>query len=356
MDDSLLYKNEGVYKILFGISLLAFFSAFILSIISSIGLCTQECSDTQYYRFYGMPFAYVGIPFFALLVILQIGSLYFSSFSAPLKFLTAGAVGAEGMFLGIQEFDIGSWCPICVSIAICVGISAIALAFPFMQKFANDIKKGKQEETMKSIKKSFSMFSVAILGFIIAAAGITKPDYAMNQMNSMKQKIEFGNTNSSIEIYFVTDWFCPACKQVEAELELLVPELLKTNKVFFIDLAIHPESVNYTPYDLAFQVHNKNNYLKIRNALSELTQKTKTPDDEKIKKTAFSAGEKFHELSYSDVQAGLKFFDQIQNKFEIRATPELIIYNQKTEQFKKLKGTAEINRENILKAIQELQK
>ena len=51
---------------------------------------------------------------------------------------------------------------------------------------------------------------------------------------------------------------------------------------------------------------------------------------------------------------GLKYFKTLGTEFDINSTPTLVLVNEATKKGKKLYGFAEINEENINKAIDKL--
>ncbi len=61
-----------------------------------------------------------------------------------------------------------------------------------------------------------------------------------------------GKTSSPTTVYFVSDWFCPICRKIEPAIEKMYPELAKSVRISFIDLPIHKETLNFTPYNLQF--------------------------------------------------------------------------------------------------------
>lgn len=131
---------------------------------------------------------------------------------------------------------------------------------------------------------------------------------------------------------------------------------MKQARFFFIDLPVNPETTNYSPYNLGFLVHNKSKYFQIREALIQLAKKNKSPDDAAISKAAASVGEKLKEISYSDIKAGLSFFDETTTKYKVNSVPTLIIVNTKTHEVRYLKGGNEITEANVFDAIRVLQK
>lgn len=329
--------------------LLAFSGGLFLSAISALGLCTSECSGTKSYLLFGFPFAYVGLVFFSVATLLQLFSTKYPLFRSLLMAMVAGSLGSETMFIWIQKYQLGSWCPICLSIFATLGLSGIIYLGGFIIQF----QQGSQ--LMKAFKNSLCSVPLFLIGFLVAFVGISKPDHQLIAMNSIKEKIAFGDVKSPVEVYFISDWFCSACKKVEPVIQKSSPAIMKQASFFFIDHAVNPDTANYSPYNLDFLVHNKTNYFKIREALIHLAKKDKSPDDAAINKMLAPLGEKLKELSYGDIKAGLYFFDEISKKYNVHSTPTLVIVNTKTHEVRQFKGS-EITESHILEAIQDLKK
>jgi protein-disulfide isomerase len=206
------------------------------------------------------------------------------------------------------------------------------------------------------IRKIFSPFSALIFGVLFAIFGVSKINPLAAQQQTLKESLFFGKADSPIEVYIFTDWFCPACRKVDPEIDKMLPDVQKNAKVYFIDATVHPESLNFTPYNLSFLVNNKDQYMQIRKAIEGLSEKNKTPSDTDIKNTIKPLGAKLKELSYSDVAVGVKFFKKLVKQFDITQTPTVVVINAETKKGKKFSGSSEITQDNILKGIESLQK
>ena len=106
------------------------------------------------------------------------------------------------------------------------------------------------------------MGGVVIVAYVISFYGVFKPEesFAAGLDGDVPY---FGNENSPVEVYYITDWFCPACKQIEPELEPYYPKMMTKARLFFVDYPIHPETMNYIPYNLSFMLNDKKQYFKI---------------------------------------------------------------------------------------------
>ncbi len=314
--------------------------AIFLTFYHFLGFCPEECKHGSEYTIYGISFDWFGILFF-----IPLAALYVASFSYPALYLWVGlmftlALGGEIVFIGVQKFMIGTWCPVCLGIAACVFIGSIT------NYYSTDYKGIK----MKNILQA----SALCLGFIFALMGITKIDAQEAAEASIKERIVFGQANSQIEMYIFTDWLCPACRKAEPSLVEIVKKFSPSTRITFVDHIVHPETVNFIPYNLAFMVNNKENYLQLRDILTDISIKTGKPSEAEIEKAIAPLGIKLQELDYADVSAGMEYFKQLGEKFKVTGTPTVVLVNLSTKKGKKLSGNAEISVEKVGNAIKAL--
>lgn len=325
----------------------AILAGIVLTIISALNICTTACTDAHNYRLWKMPFEVMGGFFFIALAI----SHYLSRDNEKMRFVTeiliAGGLGAELFFIFLQKFYIGSWCPICLSIAGCVFLTGIGYLMW-------EIKE-KEENFMLGRIQVRTLVLVLILGFTSSFFGVSKIDQLQAVEDQIKEKIKLGNKNSHIEVYVFTDWACPACRKTEPALIAMGPKVMEEAQVIFVDTVVHPATLNFAPYNISFMVNNKPNYLKIREALTKLALTNSKPTDEDIQKAIKPLGIKLQELPYADVTQGMKYFEELVERFKITATPTVAIVNRDTKKGKKLSGAEDITQENVLKAIKTLQ-
>lgn len=335
---------------------LALVICLLLSVLSWFELCVQHCSANQDFRLFGMPFAIVGITFFAVCLSLHCLSNRYLYLSRFVGWLIASALGAEIMFIIIQKYQIGHWCPVCLSIAFSLATAGLILLIGYLKNFKLSIQHHNRGEIMNKIKQGLSSVVFIFMGFLMAFIGISKPNEAEAAVNEIKERIVFGTKSSPIHVYFITDWFCPSCRKIEPLIEKIYPEIQSKVAFYFIDFPIHRKSLNFTPYNLAFLVNDKNHYFEARDILSDLSEKSESPDDEEVTKLAKKQGITYKELSFLDVRAGIDFFDTIVDKYDIRATPTIIITNTKNNKVVKLEGRDEITESKVLEAIDKVKK
>jgi protein-disulfide isomerase len=356
-------KSERLYwnRWLFGVTVLALLAGLILSIVSSFRLCSEACAESHNWRFFGVPFESLGLLFFIpvnlLFWISKWSGGWSETFTVVVGLLIAGAAGAEMEFILIQKYKIGSWCPVCLSIAACGGIATLCFGIRNVMEIKYWIAQHKEKgELMTTIWKGMAALSLCAFGFFVALIGVAKMDPLAAVEETIKESLVFGNKESPIEIYMFTDWACPACRAVEPKLEKMLPTLLEKVRFTFVDYAIHTQTVNYSPHNVAFMIRNKEQYLKLRTALTELSRKTGTPKESQVEKIAADVGVHYEPLNYSDVALSQKYFKELAKQLGVRGTPSMILVNRESKKGKKLIGISQISEENVLKAIETLEK
>ena len=209
---------------------------------------------------------------------------------------------------------------------------------------------------MSSIWKEIPSLFVLILGFIAACAGISKFDSLESAESTIKESLFFGDKTTPIEVYVFTDWACPACRELEPDLEKIAPAIINKAKLTFVDYAIHPQTLNYSPYNVSFMIKNKPQYFRLRNEMNKLALNTPDPTEEQIESLAESQGVKYQPLNVADITLSQKYFKELVKQFGVNKTPTVIIINTQSKKGKKLTGLDEITESNIMKAIDSLQK
>lgn len=342
-------------SILYGLTLLALSAGFILAFVSWLRICSEACSEGHNYRLYGIPFEAVGIPFFGILLLGHVLSIRFPRLSIFVAMGLAGAVGAEIMFTYAQKNIIGHWCPLCLSIAATVFIAFLSVAYEYFDELLNYINSRNKGGVMKGIFKGFMCVFLAFLGFVFSQAGFAKYNQLQAAENEVKDQVAFGNLKSPVEVYVFTDWECPSCRHVEPIIEKASPEIMKKARLIFVDLPVHAESMNFTPYNLSFMIKNKPQYFRLRDALTEMSKGSAAPTDEQVEAAAKKLGVTYDQLNYSDVAVGIKYFKHLAKQFSVDRTPTVVIVNKEKKKGKKLIGGGEITQDNLMKAIDSLQ-
>jgi len=245
-----------------------------------------------------------------------------------------------------QHSIIKRWCPMCLAVAFCVCVVGIALAAGHISGVRRQAGSGRRA-MVRQVSKGVFLAAVMVAGAFVTFLGLGNP--ADSRAASLP--LALGKTDSEIEVYVITDWFCPACRKAEPEMERAYPDIMKRARLLFIDQPVHPESMNYIPYNLAFLVREKEKYLEIRKELLRLSQRTKEPSQEDVQKAVAGLGVTYRPLNYADVNAGIQYFQSVVQSFRVEGTPTMVVYNRKTKSAKVLNGVRDISFQNILMAV-----
>jgi len=334
--------SVGVWSVVIWAALAA---AFVLSVFLAVGLCTEACKATYNWTIFRMKFPLLGIGFFALCLML------YSFRDRPVirglfPAVIAGAWGAEATFLYVQHSIIERWCPMCLAVAFCVFVAGVALASGHIAGTRKLFESGR-ELTLRILPKAVFLVAVAFAGAGISFYGLGNPA----DSHAQTIPVALGKQDSDIEVYVFTDWFCNACRAAEPDMDKAYPNIAQRAKLLFIDQPIHPESMNYIPFNLSFLVREKEKYLEIRKALSRLALQTKTPTPEDVQKAVAPLGVTYRPLNYSEVNAGIQYFQSVAKAFRVEGTPSIAVYNRKAKTTKLLVGTRDLSYANILMAV-----
>jgi|MudIll2142460700_1097286.scaffolds.fasta_scaffold01514_8 hypothetical protein len=321
----------------------------ILSVASALNFCAVDaCSEAHKYTLLGIAMPFLGIGFFIIAGILYELSIA-NTFVKPLFLLLMFcASGAEVAFLLIQKFRIQKWCPLCLGVAATVYFVTLVTSFEGVKNMIARVNL-RGIMIMPLMRKIVTIVLVFTAGFFLAYRGMEKGD-----AEESVPKIFLGKQDSSVEVFIMTDWFCPACQKAEQEIERTVPALEKRAKVFFVDIAIHPETLNYTPYNLSFLTYEKSKYMELRKALLGLTKKTKEPTPDDVKGAITPLNVVYKPLSFLEATRGIKFYEAVSREFKVSATPTVVVRDTKTGKVARLVGIKEINETNMIKAVDQI--
>lgn len=307
----------AVSTLLLGLSIAA---GLVLSVLSAFHVCSGACRETAKYTIFGLDFGWFGVGFFLVAALLFAAGVRSSAAAWLLGLFFLAAVGAELRFIWLQKYVIGAWCPVCLGIAATV-FSGAALA---NYKAVFELKRN--GGTMKSYGRYL------VLAAIMAVVGLTASIWGVREeAQAASADIYLGKTGSGVTVYFVSDWFCPACRAIEPETEKMYPEIAGLARVGFVDFPIHPETSNFTPYNLQFLMYEKGKYIQLRKALAELALKTKAPSNDQVQAAIAPTGVKLRQLNFMDVMNGVKFFESIYRGYGVTSTPTVVVTNDKTK-------------------------
>jgi hypothetical protein len=336
----------------------------ICSILSSLNICTGACSSASQYTFLGVQFAWVGLTFSVLAIALCVlegrgGGRY------PLDILVIGAAGAEIKFLLVQHNEIGHWCPICVIIAALVMLLAVIRGAALMRGAIS-------REFAWRVIAGMGIFSCMWLGLAVACLAVkpppsdaATPPYSLNNGGPNSASVDamallgqldiwMGNTSSDVEIFFISDWYCPFCRRTEPEIEKAIPVINKTARYTFLDLPVHAQSRGVVPYHTDLLLGDKAQYMEARKALLKVTGGKTAPTQAEIMKSLTDHGIKWPSVDAMAAKklpamSSLFFLQQ-----GIRTTPTAIIINRKTRTRAVLEGQTEITPVRLAEAIQRI--
>lgn len=349
--------EKSVYcpeKISFWVGAIAILSGLALSIMSWLGVCTEACLEGHKYRIFGMPFEMVGFIYFPALAAAYFSSYSFSRMRVITSMILAAGLGAELLFILIQKYSIGQWCPLCLGIASTILIASVAYSSGYLINFQRLLDQGQRLEIKNALKHAGITFLAFVLGFFSSLIGVSKQNDLQLASTNLEQNLAFGNKDSNIEVFIFTSWGCPACHRLEPLLSKTIEPLFKDSKVIFIDHISDTKTLNFSPYNFSFMIYEKPHYFQLRKMMRTLGAKTDTPTEEEIEVESSKLGVHYRELDYSQVDLGIDYFKQLSNIYEISSLPTAVIVNSTTRKFKKLSGTADITTQKIQKAIEEL--
>lgn len=338
------------------ISAAALAAACLLTFVSYLQLCSQACAEGHSYRIFGFTFETIGLIMFPITLVIHLLSRFHPAFSLLTGWLLCAMLGGEVVCIYIQKYKIGSWCPVCLSIAAVLTVAGLAYLYEYYKDSKQSLENLDRGPIMINVYKGLTGIGFFLIGFLAAFGGIGKYSPLQAAEESIKERITFGNPKSNIEVYVFTDWSCPACRSIEPMLESISPKIMKVAKLTFVDDPVHPETLNFMPYNLSFMVNNKDKYFQLRNALTELSESTKSPTDEQVNAIAAKLDVKYKQLSYADVALANKYYTHLIKQLDVEGTPTVVIINKDTQKGKKLPGVTKITEENIMKTIKNLSK
>lgn len=322
-----------------GILWFAVVAGFVLSLMDLLEICTEACSEIAKYTIFGLDFGWFGLVFFTTALASLAVRNRLPVAGLLLSLLLFGAAGAELRFIWLQKFVIERWCPICLAIAVAVYVGSGVLLYETLRS-----------KTMKTNFKRITVMFVALLvGAVSATFGVAKESQASLDFFLGKEK-------SQVTVYFISDWFCPACQKVEPRIEQIYARVAKEARVAFIDYPIHAETNNFTPYNLQFLAFEKEKYIKLRGALAALAMKTKSPTPEQVQTAVAPHGVTLRQMNYVDILYGLQTNLTTYRGFGVKSTPSVVVTHAKTKKQKILVGDNQITLQSIQSALAEVSK
>lgn len=324
---------------------LAICAGVTLSVMSLLHICSDACSEAAKFSFFGAPFGWFGTAFFSALLLTLFLKNKYSWADVLFALLLFAAAGAESRLIWLQKYVIGVWCPTCLGIAAAVFAAGGIMLFEKVRS----LRAG--GGTMRNYLKHASIMLAAFaVGLSVAVIGVNK------EAESATINPFLGKTDSAVTVYFISDWFCPGCRKIEPDIERMYPDVAKMAKVGFIDYPIHPETSNFTPYNLQFLVYEKDKYIKLRKALEGLALKTKAPSQDDVQAAVAPLGVKLRQINYADVMYGMQLNLTTYRGYGVNTTPAVVVANGKNNKSKVFEGTGQITWQAVRSAITEVSK
>lgn len=345
-------KSISLSRISFWVVAISLLVGIVLTAVSAAKLCTSSCAQAHTYTILGISFDIWGAIFFPFLLFFLFLEKRLQTLMPLVTGVIFAAAGAELVFIAVQQFAIKQFCLVCLAIAGCIFLAAIGRTFMLFNPLWI-------EENLSILQKSIKIFVLLSLSIFIGYTGAlftVQGGVKSSGKGGMKLDIDpyFGNKDSPVEVYILSDWFCPACQKAEPIIEAMIPKIASKARVLFVDRIIHKESLNFVPYNLSLMLDHKEQYLAIRHALHLLALQTKNPTPEEVQNAIAPIGITLQPIDYQEVDSALSLFRAIAQLFEVNSTPTVVVSNRKKIQAQKFLGAKEITEENILEAIDKL--
>jgi len=122
--------------------------------------------------------------------------------------------------------------------------------------------------------------------------------------------------------------------------ETFLQSLAMQPRADYMDFDVHPETLNFAPYNPTFMATNQKQYLDIRKTLRMRAKSNKKLQDPQIEAAVAPLGIKLQELPISDVTAIQNYFEELGKKYHVHSNPTVVITNQKKEKARTLVGNS----------------
>lgn len=194
--------------------------------------------------------------------------------------------------------------------------------------------------------KTWIVILLILFGAIFTSftfSGSVIPSYAKEI-----QYPSFGNENTQTEIIVYSDYFCPACRKIDEQINKILRKVKDKVKVRFIDVPLHAGSLEYAEVFLYTWFEAGNNLekaIKVRDILFHAAE-TKT-DQSGVFNILRSQKISFKEDKENAKEIFRSCYNPLIKMDKINVTPTMVIV--KGNNRKNYKGTAE-----ILKALEEI--
>ena len=291
-----------------------------IGIIAFYKVCDTSCTYLQG-DLLGIDLTYLGIGYMLIII-----SLAAYRQMAYVRVLLASGIGVEA-YLVFFQFKEDVFCPYCLAFA-----SIIIMAFilnherPLVQESSmlKRIIYGLGEaELSPAAKVRVPLLVFVLLGYIfivLTFSGLATPAYGAEK--SMVPSYGSGK----YEMIIFTDYFCPPCQTLEAEIDPALKEFLSRGgvRVTFVDLPIHKETHLYAKYFLyaAKAGRSYKSVLNARRVLFSLAKNRAASSEDELKKALKAQGVPFTPYNLKPVYPEL---NKIIETHKAKSTPTCII-------------------------------
>ena len=166
--------KKGSSALVFWGAALAISVGLILSVLSCMELCVEHCSANENYRLFGLPFAFIGTPFFIFILLTHLFSRRYPLLSKWTGLMIVAALGAETVFLYVQQYQIGRFCPVCLSIFFSLLVAWLLYYGNYVKSLVSTIQTGNRGDVMKKLLEGLTSIPFFVLGLLLALMGVTK--------------------------------------------------------------------------------------------------------------------------------------------------------------------------------------
>ncbi|MBZ0156031.1 MAG: thioredoxin domain-containing protein [Alphaproteobacteria bacterium] len=289
-------------------------------------ICKTSCSFLSG-DILGLDLNIFGVLFYSLLLVAVIAykRLFPKDWVMSLIAATVSAgVGAEFILIKFQV-EQGVYCPKCL-------ISGLFLLLMFVM-----------------VVRHLKVWLVALL--VLLGAVFTSLTFNGSVIPSYAKEVQhpsFGNEKARTEIVVYSDYFCPACRDVDGRINFMLRRLQDKARILFVDVPLHKESGPYAELFLYTWFASGNRLEDAIRAREIFFQASKAKTDpEGVKGFLRAQGIPFREDKSRAREIFRSFYNPLLKKDAIKATPTVVIV-QGSER-KAYEGGAA-----ILKALEEV--
>jgi len=319
-----------------------------IGVVVYYAICDTAC---VYLRgdIFGIDLKYMGVGYMLAIIALALVRQ-----EAYVRTVLALGIGVEIHLIAFQ-FTEEVFCPFCLAFAAIL-IAAFALNYEKSRlmkngRFAQIIYGLGDVNLFHFSKKPFPLLLFVVIGYLftmITFSGSTTPAYGADK--SLLPSYGTG----PYELIVFTDYFCPPCQAVEADLDPALHDILsrKGVKVTFVDLPIHRETPLYTKYFLyaARKGQSYKDILHARRVLFSLAKNKTVSNEASLAKALRAQGVAFEPY---DLKPVYEAFNKVIREHRVRSTPTCVVKYSPTD-IRTYNGTFEIR--NGLAMLQATQK